>query len=177
VDAILDRPDWQEKVGRQLEAPDRRAFLTAAAAAKTLGIDPWEHYFERVRRGEGYWWHVMQADDVRRIDRVIRFAEATLPLAELSSGPRDELGVGPGFGVHHTLEFVVAGLGRFPGRGWTLLRAALRSPVTRIRNMALRALAGWPRESWPAGAEALLRQVVDEEPNEKTLATARRLLD
>ena len=176
IDAILDRPDWPAKVRSQLEATDRVAFWTASEAAKALGIDAWEHFLERVRRGEDHWWSVMQTGDAARIDQAVAFAEERLPLREIASGPADTLGIGAEFAHHSALDFVLQGLGRFPGKGWTLIETGLRSPVVRNRNMALHALAAWPRESWPTGAESVMRRVVTEEPNEKTAELARRVL-
>jgi hypothetical protein len=176
VEVILNRPDWEPAVRVGLQRPDRESFWTAAEAAKLLGLDPWEHYFERTARGEDYWWNLMQTDDAERAARVVALAEARLPLSAIATGPRDELGVGPGFAPHMALDWVLDGLRRFPGVGGRLLLVGLRSPVTRNRNMALRALGGWTRASWPAGAEATLRLVVTEEPNADTEALARRVL-
>ena len=176
ISAIVGRPEWADKARSQLDATDREAFWTAAEAAKVLGIDPWEHYFQRTERGEDFWWQLMQTDDPARIDRVVAFAEARLPLDKIASGPGDALGMGPEFQHHGALDFVLQDLRRFPGKGWALIRAGLRSPVIRNRNMALNALGAWPRESWPDDAELLVRRVVAEEPNDRTAALGRRVL-
>ena len=175
--AILGRPGWREQVRRELGNPDRGRFWTAAEAAKEVGIDPWEHYFERTRRGDDFWWHLMKTDDTDRLDRALRFAAEVVPLDELASGPSDALGLGPGYEHHHVLDWILGGLVRFPGKGWEFIRAGLRSPVTRNRNTALHALGAWPREAWPDAAVALIRRVVDEEPNSETRENARKLRD
>lgn len=173
---ILERPQWPAKVRMQLDDPDRAAFWTAAEVAKEIGMDPWEHYFERVQRGEDFWWSVMQTEDGDRIDRVVAFAERELPLDAIASGPADSLGMGPEFRHHHALDFVLQDLRRFPAKGWLLIRAGLRSPLARNRNMALRALEVWPPESWPREAHALMRRVLADEPNEQTRTLARNIL-
>jgi hypothetical protein len=101
-----------------------------------------------LERGEGdYWYFVMQTDALERIDRVVALAEERLPLEQIATGPADELGLGPKFEHHSALDFVLQDLSRFPGKGWPLVRAALRSPVVRNRNMAVRALAAWGKEA------------------------------
>ena len=74
--------------------------------------------------------------------------------------------MGPEFEHHGALYFVLQGLGGFPGLGWDLVRAGLRSPVVRNRNMAIRALASWGAEQWPAGARELLEECRNTEPDE-----------
>ena len=47
-----------------------------------------------------------------------------------------------------------------------MIEAGLRSPVVGNRNMAVAALAAWPRESWPSGIAESLGRAVECEPNE-----------
>jgi len=176
IRAIKERPDWPGRIQQGLSSDDRRLFWNAAEAAKTFGIDTWDVYFHRLQRGEQDWYFVMQTDDPHRVDRVVELAESRLPLDDIASGASDELGLGPEFKFHSALDFVLQDLRRFPGRGWRLIRAGLQSPVTRNRNMALRALAAWDRQAWPAETELLLRQAVKAEPGEDTRRDMHKLL-
>jgi hypothetical protein len=176
TDALRSRPGWEEKVREGLKSDDQRTFWTATEAARALGLDIWEVYFERTERGEDHWYFVMQTDDPARVDRVIQLAEERLPLDEIATGPAEELGFGPEYQHHGALDFVLQDLRRFPGKGWPLIRAGLQSPVVRNRNMAVRALAAWGRPEWPAGAEGLLRRAHEVEPAEDTRETMRRAL-
>jgi hypothetical protein len=97
---------------------------------------------------------------------VIEFAEANLDLAAIATGAADELGLGRGFEPHSCLDFVLQELRRFPGRGARLIEAGLRSPVVRNRNMAVAALAAWPRGEWSVGLEKSLEQAARCEPDE-----------
>lgn len=165
VAAVKSAPHWPDLVRRGLAARDRATFYRADAAARALGIDIWEHHFARLESGEDDgWYDVMQTDDAARIDRVIALAEKRLPLEQIATGPAEELGLGRAWASHGALDFVVQDLGPFPGRGWPLLRAALRSPVTRNRNMALRTLASWGRAAWPPEARSLLQAASRDEP-------------
>ncbi|HEX8184591.1 MAG TPA: hypothetical protein VF747_07560 [Blastocatellia bacterium] len=176
INAIRSRPGWEEVVQEGLASENLQQFWNAAQAAKVLGIDTWGVYFERLQRGEDQWYFVMQTDDPARIDKVIRFAEERLPLSEMASGPANELGLGPEFQAHSALDFVLQDLHRFPGKGWPLIRAGLQSPVTRNRNMAIRALSSWKREEWPEEADFLLRRALDREPNTDTRDLIRKLI-
>jgi hypothetical protein len=167
--AILSRPDWEQKVRAALESEDDQTFWVATEAARLLDLDVWRLYFERLKRGEAHlWYYVMQTDDLDRIAQVIAFAEETLPLQEIASGPSDALGLGPEFRHHEALNFVLQELRRFPGEGWTFIQAGLQSPTVRNRNMAVQALQAWDRTTWPAEAEPLLKRALEAEPMDQT---------
>ncbi len=176
IDAIRARPDWEDKIWRGLSSTHEREFWEATQAAKAAGIDIWDVFFNRLVVGEDRWYQVMQTDDASRIDRVVQLAEERLPLAHIAAGPADELGTGPGFEAHGALDFVLQDLSRFPGKGWPLIRTGLQSPVTRNRNMAIKALASWSREEWPDEAEALVMQAFRQEPNQDSRELLRKLL-
>lgn len=168
TNAILARSGWEQKARKGLNSEDRQTFWTATEAARLLGVDAWDVYFERLKRGEDLWYFVMQTDDRDRIDQVISFAEEALPLADIASGPADSLGLGPDFQYHSALDFVLQELRRFPRKGWPLIKAGLQSPTVRNRNMAVQALAAWDRTSWPVDAERILRDAIEAEPNDRT---------
>ncbi|MGL6251986.1 MAG: hypothetical protein ACRC3F_13760 [Billgrantia desiderata] len=175
--SILSRSDWTERVWAGLASNDADTFNTAATAARVLDIDIWEIYFERLERGESHhWYFVLQTDDPTRIDRVITLAEERLPLELIATGPADELGLGPVFQHHSALDFVLQALRHFPGRGWPLIRAGLQSPVTRNRNMAIRALSAWDKRLWPAETKLVLRTALEREPNGGTQEAMRKVL-
>jgi hypothetical protein len=160
-----------------LDSDDRQTFWTATEAARQLGLDAWDVYFDRVKRGEDLWHFLAQTKDNDRIDRVITLAEETLPLNEIASGPSDSLGIGPEFEHHNALSYVLQELRRFPGKGWPLIRTGMQSPVVRNRSMAVMALAAWDRTTWPNEAEPLLRSAIALEPNEQTLEIMVKTID
>ncbi len=165
--AIRTQPAWIDRVERALDTDDRAEFWGAEQAARILGSDPFAAIVRQIARDpiEGPWYQLLQAADDARIDEVVRLAETHLPLAEIATGPALELGLGPGFRPFDALGHVIDGLQRFPGRGWSIIAAALRSPVIRHRHAALRALAGWPRTDRPAEVEAALRAAAAIEPD------------
>lgn len=166
-DAIVALPHWPAQVSAGLLADDRVGFWVADQAAKVLGIDTWDRHYERLESGDASrWYDVMKTSDPARIDRVIALAEERLDLQAIARGPANEMGFGPEWSQHTSLDYLLQDLGRFPGKGWPLIRAGLRSPVIRNRNMALQALGTWGRERWPAEAQALLEQAAREEVND-----------
>lgn len=165
ADRILGRTDWRDKAMRGLEEKEPAPFYVANRVAGILGIDTWETLYERQKNGTDEWYELMQADDPKRIGRAVALAEKIIPLAEVATGPADELGLGPGFEHHSALDFVVQELGGFPGLGWSLIEASLLSPVTRNRYRALHALNAWGRGAWPTGAEDALSQAEAIEPD------------
>jgi hypothetical protein len=177
IRAILQRPEWESKVRAQLESAEPDVVREAVGIAEALGLDAWEHYFTRAERGEeDWWWLLMQAKDAARIARVVALVEARLPLKEIATGPANKLGLGAEDRAHRALGYILQDLPSFPGIGWPLIRAGLRSPVTRNRNLAAQALAAWPRKTWPPDAEAMLRRACKEEPDQYTAADIRAVL-
>ena len=175
-DRIMGREDWREKAMSGLAGEDKTAFWQARQVAEALGIDTWEHSFRRQEGGAGdEWFFLMQTEDPQRIDRVLQLAEDTIPLEEVATGPAEELGLGEAFAHHSAVDFIVQDLGRFPGKGWKLIEAALKSPVIRNRNMAMKTLSDWGLEHWPADARRVVEEAYRIEPDEEVKADLGRL--
>jgi hypothetical protein len=176
--AILGRHEWRNLAEAGLAADDLLTFRNAASVLEALGIDAWEARFERQRsRDSDEWYWLMKTDDRARIQRVIDLAEEQVELKAIASGPADEIGLGPRFRQHSVLDWLLQELGRFPGVGWSIVAAALRSPVTRNRNWALAVLSAWGPSSWPDEAPSMIEHAIAEEPNIQVLQRARNLLD
>ncbi|WP_280151734.1 hypothetical protein [Piscinibacter sp. XHJ-5] len=175
--SILSAPHWPGMALAALDEDDRAAFWVASTAAQRMGMDTWETHFARQRDGRGeHWFDLMRTGDPARVERVIALAEAQIDLRAIATGPSDAPGLGPEYRQHMALDFILQSLGEFPGQGWPLVAAGLRSPVIRNRNMALRALAAWDRVHWPDGALALLSQAEREEPDDDIRARMAQLL-
>jgi hypothetical protein len=177
--SILARPEWADRARAKLGSEDEVEFAHADQAAKALGIDTWDIHWRRLQQKPaepGRWYHVMALCDGERIAKVIEFVEANLDLAAVATGAGDELGLGPGFEPHSCLDYVLQDLRRFPGRGGALIEAGLKSPVVRNRNMAVAALAAWPRGEWPGGLERALERAAQCEPDEDVRERMRKAL-
>ena len=168
IQDILHWETWREKVERGLRSQDRYEFWLADQVAGELGIDTWKIHFNRVKAApldSNDWYSLLKQSGDGRIDAVLDFASTAIPLAAIATGPANEQGFGPGWKAHSALDWVLQELSRFPMKGWPFIEAGLRSPVVRNRNMAVRALASWPRDSWPQGATALFESALSVEPD------------
>ncbi|MGN7875928.1 hypothetical protein ACTJKJ_20405 [Roseateles sp. 22389] len=175
--SILSAPHWRGLALAALDDDDRVTFWVASKAAERMGLDTWEKYFVRQHDGHGeHWFDLMRTDDPARVGRVIALAQAQIDLRAIATGPSDAVGLGPEYRQHTALDFILQSLGDFPGQGWPLVEAGLRSPVIRNRNMALRVLAAWGRRQWPESAQALLSQALRDEPNDDVRGRIAELL-
>lgn len=176
---ILEQPEWPARITRGLESDEETEFHLADRAAQSLGMSTFDIHLARVSRDEARfdsWYALMQQADENKVDEVLDVARRTFPLEEIATGADDSHGLGPDFQRHTALGYVLQDLGRFPGKGWDLLKAALKSPVIRHRNTVLKALEEWPRTSWPWDAEEELRRAFENEPNDDVRAGIENLL-
>lgn len=166
-ETVLGWDDWGTKAEQALNSDNEVLFYMADTVASRLGLNTWEIHFKRVQKAPlgRSWYRLMQLSDESNIDGVLEFALTVLSVDKIATGPRDDLGLGPGFELHQVLDTILQELSRFPERGWQLIEIALQSPVVRNRNLALKALLSWPRERWPADAFPLLKYAARLEPN------------
>lgn len=166
-DEIFGWESWQSQTREALASGHEQIFYQGDTAAASLGIDTWAIHFDRVRAApltSSSWFRLMQQTDDSRIDVIVRFAEEVIPLDQIETGPADEMGLGPDFRPHQALDWILQDLRRFPGKGWSLIRAGMQSPAVRNRNMAINALASWQREDWPSNAATLVLKAHELEP-------------
>jgi hypothetical protein len=172
---IIQQPHWQDRVLTGLRSEDEAEFYNADRAATVLHIDAWPFHWDRLTKQplqSGRWYAVMRERNASRIAQVIALAESTLPLQQIATGPGTELGLGPGYEAHGCLDFILQGLGKFPGHGVRLIEAGLKSAVIRNRNMALKALSEWGKENWPSDVLPFLKKSRQMEPDQ---AVRRRM--
>ncbi|GKX60499.1 hypothetical protein SOASR031_28140 [Leminorella grimontii] len=171
VDLLLAQPKWREKVNADLQVAEGKLSYSTIYAARLLNIDPWDtifaHQAASVSAPEDNWYQLMQTDNPERIARIISLAEVQIDLAAIATGPDDKMGIGPEYRQHGALDFILQGLKRFPGMGWSLIKTGLRSPVVRNRHMALNAIESWTKEQRTEELEEMLKEAYQKEPNEE----------
>lgn len=177
IEELLSGRDWTNVISDALKNRDPQTFWDASRVCSRLGIDPWPHFFDRTKEGGDYWWDLMRTSDASRIDDVLALAEDIIPLDDIATGPKTELGLGVEFGAHSALDFILQDLDSFPGKGWALIEAGLRSPVIRNRNMGLKALSAWPKETWPEGSEDALHRFMEAEPEMEVRERFKNVLE
>jgi hypothetical protein len=174
--SLLAEEMWRPRVIAAVEEAEVGDYHRAVRAAQILALDVWEIQYRRLTLGDDVWHHVMQTDDPERARRVVQFAEATLPRADIATGPADEIGLGPEFKAHRALASILQNLRRFRGLGGTLILVGLRSPVVGNRHLAVQTLKAWPIAEWPPGTIEQLTQAAEIEPNDKTRALMQQVL-
>jgi hypothetical protein len=166
---IVQQPHWRDRVLTTIRSEDEVEFFDADRAAGALGIDAWPFLWERLKKQplqSSRWFGVMRDCNESRIADVVAFAESTLPLQRIASGPGTEMGLGPAYEAQSCLGYILQDLGRFPRHGIRLIETGLRCQTIRNRNVALKALAEWGKEMWPANVISLLESARDREPDQ-----------
>jgi hypothetical protein len=176
---IVERPEWRERAERALASPDAGTRTTGIQVAKGLGLPLRAYLVEQIEQdpnNSGLWFELVYRAPEREFRDSLALAERLLDLDALGSGPALEL-LGPpeSGGPHQAASFILQELPRFPGQGWPLLNASLRSPVVRHRLAALRALVRWPRPL-PEDVRSTLRETLTD-PHEEVRRCARAVLD
>jgi hypothetical protein len=164
---VFHQPAWRQKVNEALASDDEQTFCQGDDAAQLLSMDTWALHLSKIKGAplnSSSWYRLMQQTDESRVDEVLNFAESVLPFDQIETGPGDELGLGPDFRPHQTLDWILQDLRRFPNRGWRFISVGLHSPVVRNRNMAIQALAAWPLESLSPDVRSELERARDAEP-------------
>jgi hypothetical protein len=176
-DRIAGRPGWDDlaRTAMEGEGKDRE---DGVQVAKRLGLPLREYLIRRIERDpndSGAWFELVWAADEARIDEAVALAEQLWDLDEIATGPALELfGPPPEESPHQAFDFVLQELVRFPGKGWPLVGAGLRSPVIRHRHQALRVLSRWPG-GLDAEREAAVR-AAGSDPDEAVREDARKVL-
>jgi hypothetical protein len=173
-DEILHRESWRGLITEELSSGDVHL---ANRAARYLGMITFDVNVEKIKDdplGDA-WFDAWQQADTPRARLLANLARTLLPLDRIATGPGDELGLDVRWRAHTALNWTVQALRDHPGIGADLLLTCLHSPVTANRNMALRALARWPRATWPSTARETVRTMATTDPNDDTRRFASQL--
>lgn len=163
--------DWKAMAFEDIRDYKNREIL------KAFGINIWEEvYALALKDSEFDDWHVLA--DTQNIDqykRLCELAQQRLPLDRIASGPKDELGLGSQFNNHMHLTMIVQNLRNFDEIfAEPLVAAALQSPVTNNRNMALNVIEKY--EQIPEGLIDIIKSNLSIDPNEKVIERYKKIL-
>jgi hypothetical protein len=125
---VLNREQWTERVADGLQAEDDVTFWKANQAAQKLGIDTFDLLFRKVTEDpyDGPWFQAWQQADQSRGRRIVELVRRALPLGEIGTGLGDDLGLGPEWRAHQSLDWTLQALRDYPGLGGDLLRSGSR---------------------------------------------------
>ncbi len=174
---VLAPDRWRDRVAVAV-AGQERVWHAVQVAAK-IGVDVAETVFGQLERDPSslsWWYEAWEQVDAASVPRLVDLARTALPLAEITTGPADELGIGPLYRAHSALELAVRGVRDHPGLGADLVSAALRSPLVRNRRAALETLEAWPRDAWSTEHVAGVAELAGIDPDHDTRARARALV-
>jgi hypothetical protein len=177
---ILNSRDWSELAVIALSSSDSIIYWDGKQAAKILQMDIWEIVWKKLKINpseSSLWYDVVNEAKPKDVDKVIQFATEVIPLKELATGPRDSLGLGPEFVKYQSFDYIVTFLESYPTKGESIILAALDSPVTRNRNMAIKVLHKWGKSNWSKSIATKLERLSKIEPNNSTKENIFRVLD
>ncbi|KPV58025.1 limonene hydroxylase [Paenibacillus sp. A3] len=176
---VIRNEEWPAKIWEGIRSQDSAVRQHAIYAAKRLRMDIWEELFEQLPEhplDSHLYYELARTDEPERMDRLVRYAEAHLPLEEIAGGPKDEIGYGEQYGPHQCLQSLLQALDVFEGHGTKLIAAGLLSPATMNRNMALKCLEVWPLPDWGEEVACALQELIASEPNEQVKERMAKLL-
>ena len=168
---ILNNGNWEQLTREALESDNDGTYWHGKQAAGILGMDIWDTSWKRLQQhplNSTYWYDVTRQAPADKTNTVIDFALTHLPLQSYATGPKDAMGFGPDFDKYQSLEYAVTFLENYPQKGEAIIMAALDSPVTRNRNMAIRTLKKWTPEKWSDALLQKVKRLKEIEPNANT---------
>ncbi len=179
VTEILNRPDWAPIVVGGLVSTDIATVKAVLRLAPRYELDPMPVILEWLPQEphDAFLWQtVLAAATADSIDELVELAGRVLPWSAIKTGPTKDFGMGPDYRAERCLDQILQRLNKFPGHGWEAIELGLTCRVTRNRNLAIRALGEWPRDTWPEGAQGALRRLLFQEPDDKARQRVKDLL-
>lgn len=177
---ILSNKDWSPLAMAALNSDDSITFWNGKQAAKILHIDIWEIVWQKLKANpheSSLWYDVTHEAKIDNVNEVIQFYISTYPLSEIATGPGNMLGLGLDYAKYQSFDNVITLLEDYPAKGEPIILAALDSPVTRNRNMAIKVLHKWGKQNWSVQLSLKLEQLSDMEPDNHTKANIFRILN
>ncbi|MCE1254619.1 MAG: hypothetical protein LWX83_13850 [Anaerolineae bacterium] len=176
---ILAYPFWPDRVMEGLSSEKDAPFYLADRVARLIGMNVWEKHYERLVSSldnSQLWYYVMRDATFTQAEQVVQLALNVLPLDEIATGPADDLSFGSQYVSHACLDKILQGLGDFPGLGWELVRAGLKSPFIHNRNISVRVIERWGQSYWNQDMVRELNQALAIEPVEKVRQLIQQVL-
>lgn len=179
INEILMYKDWTSEVQIALNSSNNVEFWNGKQAAQKLEIDITETLWNRLDKyslDSTSWYDITTHIKAVNPQKIVEKATSLIPLKEISTGPKDSMGVGPDYQKHQSLDYVITFLQDHPMIGEEIILAGLKSPVTRNRNMTLKALEKWTAENWSNDIVIELEKLKELEPTIGTKENLDRLL-
>lgn len=179
INEILTSKDWTSEVQVALNSSNNFDFWNGKQAAQKLEIDISDTLWNRLDKypfDSASWYDITTHVKSVNPQKIVEKAISLIPLKEISTGPKDSMGVGPGFQKHQSLDYVIIFLENHPMIGEEIILAGLKSPVIRNRNMTLKTLEKWTSKNWSNNIVTELNKLKGLEPTLDTKENLNRLL-
>ncbi|MCF6407218.1 hypothetical protein L3C95_30255 [Chitinophaga filiformis] len=177
--SVLNNREWEQITREALTSNDESTYWQAKSAASILGIDIWDIVWQRLQQhplNSEYWYDVAIHAPKEKVTGVIDFALTHLPLQEYTTGPKDRSDFGENFSKYQCLNNILVFLKDYPQKGEPIVLAALDSPVTENRNMAIDVLTNWTQQQWSPQIQEKVKKLAEIEPNKDTRKDIKALL-
>lgn len=113
--------------------------------------------------------------DTDTLGKLFAIYREKLPLEMMSSGPKDNLGMGEEYRPYHQLSFLVQNLSDTAGEGEDFIIYSLNCPVNANRQMALSTLLEWMKDDYVPSAA--IKNAVWKLKEQEPVEDIRNLLD
>jgi len=180
INEILTSKDWTTEVKVALDSSNNVEFWKGKQASQKLGIDISDTLWKRLDKyplDSTSWYDITTYIKHENPQKLIDKAIGLIPIMEISTGPKDLMGVGPDWQKYQSLDYVITFLENRPKVGEEIILAGLNSPVIRNRNMALRTLQSWTSDNWSQKIKTELNKLKEIEPTEDIKADLVKLLN
>lgn len=180
LNEILTSKDWTSEINISLESSDNIEFWNGKQAAQKLEIDISEKLWKRLDKfplDSISWYDITTYDGFKHPQKIVDKAIELIPIKEISTGPKDSMGVGSDWQKHQSLDYVITFLENYPRVGEEIIVAGLNSPVIRNRNMTLRTLQAWTSSNWSERITTELNMLMEIEPTSDTKSDLVKLLN
>lgn len=170
---------WKEFIIKSANSENEEEFWIINRAAKMLNMNLFNIHWERLQKNSldhTRWFDILDSATNDNIDDVLEYAIKTIPLEEISTGADELMGLGEDYNLHIIVDFLVQSLDKFEGKGEAIILAALKSPVIRNRNMAIRVLDNWSIVYITQELKDAMKDAEKTEPNEDVKEGMRKLL-
>lgn len=167
IKEIINDDEWPIIVKSNLNTSDNAVFWQVKKCAEILGIDIKDTHWKRLKsdsNNSSNWYNVIESYDIVD-EELLNYARTFLPLEDLCTGAREELGLGMEYTRYTILMYILQALRGHDNLGKDFVLHALNSPVINNRNMALNVLASWESSRYDGQVMHALTESLTTETN------------
>ncbi|GLB52962.1 hypothetical protein NBRC110019_20020 [Neptunitalea chrysea] len=179
IHTILSKTNWNAIVKEQLENPSI-PFWQIKQAGKLLHISTWDTYLQLLTNKpicDSYWFFIHDYVSDETIDLLIDLAKKKFDLSKIASSVQQTEPKGAIFEELMAFDSVLYTLAKYPGKGVTLLKAGLESPLAKNRYTVTYILSEWGTDNIPSTFNSLLKKVLKNELEENLIKRYEKLLN